>query len=823
MTILSTTASPIAWHHPDGVTKKVYDYSLSRSWLRQFITDVRVRNSYFNSDHRLVVTCLKTPVNKTARTFKRSKTIPRPDMERLQEHVTYQNTCHEIEAFLQSNPLPAELDDMHSYLVQALQRGRDVIPRITKERLVIPWSHDTELTRLHKERIIVRKLPSTVSNKDKLKVLNKSFKKRIKIIRNKMFEDKGKELNEAKEQRKMAKLWRQAKSHDKIIKKKSGPLMCPGLKDHFESHFNPDHSSLQIPVEVDTPPDYIQVLQDSNLEITSAPPRDEEISSAIKQLNNGKSSLDIEAEILKLAESIPSFTSAVKLYFGKIWEHVQIPSQWRTSKINSIWKGKGSLTDPTKQRGISNSSILCKIGMNIVLKRQSEFYNSQLKRTQFGFRKGCGTNDAIYLLRQLQDIASLSERKLYACFIDLTAAFDHVNRDMLFKTIRNRLASRTNTNIDLVESLYSSTTSYLQHQNPDTDSFQTGAGVRQGSNEGPPLYNLYSDYSLRVYDKRVEENDIPGLQIPYRIPDEATSRAQKEKAPSFGTYDDAEGGYADDLAILSWSQEDLSSRIMIINQVFKEFGLNINQTKTETVIFNWPVLELEDYPASIVSIDGTPIDNSASFKYLGVFFSHNNVSIGKEEIDNRINSAQNAFAQSRKMLTNKNIQLKTRVMFLNSLVRSRLTYGCHAWRPSQPELQKLDAAYNHFLRHMIFSGHTRVNPPPRTGAQDTSSNDSESEDDSEYDWRYLITNADLRSITNTSTLSDYYHQQQLKWISHLIRRDNDNVGKILTFHDVVRRKRGRKSLSILERVIDRSGVSRSEFLRASFQKRNTQN
>ena len=811
----------ITWHHPNGYTKKVIDYSLSQSWLRQFITDVRVRNSYFNSDHRLVVTYLRTPANKAARTFKRSKNITRPDLDRLHDQEIHQNTRNEIESFLLNNQLPTELDDMHTHLVQALQSGRNKIPRINKEKQVIPWSQNGELTRLHRDRLIIRKLPSTPTTKAKLRVLNKSFKERIKIIRNKMYKDKGKELNEAKEQRKMTKLWKQGKSHDKIIKKKPRPLNCPGLKDYFESHFNPDHSSLQTPAEVNIPPDYIQVLQDSNLEIINTPPTDEEISCAMKQLNNGKSSLDIEAEIVKLAESIPSFTSAVRSYFAKIWDNVQIPSQWRTSKINSIWKGKGSLTDPSKQRGISNSSILCKIGMNIVLKRHSEFYNRQLKRTQFGFRKGCGANDAIYLLRNLQDIASISQRKLYTCFIDLTAAFDHVNRDLLFKTIRNRLASRANTNIDLVESLYRSTTSYLHNQDPATDSFKTGSGVRQGSNEGPPLYNLYSDYSLRVYDKRVEDEQIPGLHIPYCIPDEATNRAQKEKASSNGIYDDAEGGYADDLGIFSWSQEDLCNRILIINQVFKEFGLNINKTKTETVVFNWPVAELDHYPESFLSIDGSPVKNSTSFKYLGVYFSYNNVKIGQEEMNNRINSAQNAFVQTRKMLTNKNIELQTRIMFLNALVRSRLTYGCHAWRPSGPELQKLDATYRYFLRHMIFRGHARVNPPPRAGTQAASSEDSE--DDSEYDWRFLITNADLHSITKTTTVSDYYHQQQFNWISHLIRRDNDNVGKILTFHNVVRTKRGRKSLSILERVIQHSGLSRSEFLRVSFRKENPQN
>ena len=45
----------ITWHSPDAITKKVIDYSISESWLRQYIKDVRVRNSYFNSDHRLLV------------------------------------------------------------------------------------------------------------------------------------------------------------------------------------------------------------------------------------------------------------------------------------------------------------------------------------------------------------------------------------------------------------------------------------------------------------------------------------------------------------------------------------------------------------------------------------------------------------------------------------------------------------------------------------------------------------------------------------------------------------------------------------------------
>ena len=636
-----------------------------------------------------------------------------------------------------------------------------------------------------------------------------------------MQKEKGKELNEAKEQRKISKLWRDAKSHDSILKKKPKSINCPGLKKHFKSHFNPDHSMLQTPLEIENPPEYIQLLRDSNLEILNLPPTTEEISNAIKQLNKGKSSLDIEPDIIKLADSIPPFKTAVNQYFTKIWEQKQIPYQWRSSKITPIWKGKGSASDPSKYRGISNSSIMCKVGMNIVLKRLSTFYDSQLKRTQFGFRKGLGTSDGIYLLRQLQEIASVSQRQLFTCFIDLSAAFDHVNRELLFKTIKNRFASsQVDTNIKLIEELYSSTTSFLKDQNPETDSFKTDSGVRQGGNEGPPLYNLYADYSLRVYEDRAKQNGVGGLAIPYQIPNEATSRAQKEIAPAMGTYDDTEGGYADDLGVFSWTQEDLCNSIRILTQVFAEFGLNINEDKTETVIFNWTATGENIYPNSILNINGVKIKNSKSFKYLGVYFSYDDLKIGNEELDNRINSAHNAFAPSRKMLTNKNIKLETRIMFLNSLVRSRLTYGCHAWRPSESELSKLDATYRYFLRHMIFYGHSRVNPPAPDRSSSLSSEDSSEETD--YDWRYLITNQKLHEITKTKSITQYYQQQQQNWVAHLIRRNNDNVGKILTFHNVIRKKRGRKSPSILERAIDYSGASRSEFLRVSFQKRNPQ-
>ena len=704
-------------------------------------------------------------------------------------------------------------------------KGRQMVPlRQRSSPGVLPWKNDQSMNQLCNERTNLRQAPPTPPTMQKIKTLNKQIKMRAKTIMNLDLKEKGKKINELKEQRKMAKMWKNAKGHEQTILTKPKPLHCPGLSLFFKKHFNPDQSSLSTPDELVDPPQYIQLLRDSDLQIDNQPPSDEEISKAIKQLNKGKSSTDIESEILDLAYSIPAFQNNIKTYFELIWKEKQVPNQWRQSRITPIWKKKGSALDPSNYRGISTGSTLSKVGMKIILSRLSKFYERQLKRTQFGFRSGMGCNDAIYVVKQLQEIASISNKTMFACFIDLSAAFDHINRDMLFKTVRNRLASNQSlntTNIDVLQNLYSSTTSYLQNEDPEKDSFPTKSGVRQGGMEGPPLYNVYSDYALRVSEDRKESLSIPGLSIPYCIPNEATNREQKARAAASGVYDDPESAYADDLGVFSWNLDDLEDSINILAEVFSEFGLNINQLKTKTIVFGWENYgDYEDYPTTILNINGAEIENTKAFKYLGVWLESTCLNIGQKEMDCRINSALNAFAEHKKLFTNWKINLKTRIMFLNTLVRSRLTYGCHAWRPSTPELSKLNSTYTYMLRSMIRNGHARVNPPPSGNTSSDSNSDNESIEELEVDWRYILNNDTIYGITGTKTIQEYYENQQHNFIAHTVRRENNYPCKILTFHSMHRKKRGRKSMSILERTVHKSGMSKSQFLKTCFDRVN---
>ena len=92
----------ITWHSADQVTKKVYDFILAWSWLRQYVTNCRVYNSYdFDFDHRLVIPDICTPCTEVARYGKwaaifTNKHVNLNYLKQLKQSEWLVNTTHEM-------------------------------------------------------------------------------------------------------------------------------------------------------------------------------------------------------------------------------------------------------------------------------------------------------------------------------------------------------------------------------------------------------------------------------------------------------------------------------------------------------------------------------------------------------------------------------------------------------------------------------------------------------------------------------------------------------------------------------------------------------
>jgi len=54
---------------------------------------------------------------------------------------------------------------------------------------------------------------------------------------------------------------------------------------------------------------------------------------------------------------------------------------------------------------------------------------------QFGFMKGKGTTDTIFIVRQIQEKFRANVKKLYFGFVDLEKAFDRVPREVIIWTM----------------------------------------------------------------------------------------------------------------------------------------------------------------------------------------------------------------------------------------------------------------------------------------------------------------------------------------------------------------------------------------------------
>ena len=63
--------------------------------------------------------------------------------------------------------------------------------------------------------------------------------------------------------------------------------------------------------------------------------------------------------------------------------------------------------------------------------------NQELPDVQAGFRKGRGTKDQIAYIRWIIEKAREFQKSIYFCFINYTKAFDCVDHNKLWKTLRD--------------------------------------------------------------------------------------------------------------------------------------------------------------------------------------------------------------------------------------------------------------------------------------------------------------------------------------------------------------------------------------------------
>lgn len=599
--------------------------------------------------------------------------------------------------------------------------------------------------------------PNNQQLQERHKFVKLRVRKEIRDIKNKWWSDKANEIQLYADQHDsrsffeaIKKIYEPSRRNLNPVKDSTGRLLKDEelirnrWRDHYSLLLN-QHSNINLEA-IDLIPQY------SENAILDQIPTIEEISKALKEMKNNKSAGNdgIPAEILKCL--VPEIVPHLKVLFDKIWSHEQVPQDFRDALIVNIFKKKGDPADCGNYRGISLLVVAGKILARVMSNRLLPYLDKLLPQSQCGFRPNRSTIDMIFALRQLQEKVIEQQEELHVAFVDITKAFDSIDRNTLWKIMfRFGIPSKF---VAICKSLHVNNWSRVAHNGKITDPFQTHTGVRQGCVLAPLLFNIFMAALSIIVDRKLTER---GIGIRYRYDGGLFNLGRLRATTKTRLQFITELMYADDCALVAHSHEQLQQILNIYAWAYEALGLRINIKKTKILSTPRDV----DYNPSI-NISGQQLENVEHFNYLGSILNTNaNVDI---EVRNRISAASRSFWKLRnRVFQNHDLSLKTKTAVYRAVVIPTLLYGCETWVPYARHIKALERALQRHLRQIM---HIR--------------------------WYHRVSNNTVLMRANCASIEIQISQARLRWTGHMVRMDDNRIVKNILYGELCegRRRQG---------------------------------
>jgi exonuclease III len=454
-------------------------------------------------------------------------------------------------------------------------------------------------------------------------------------------------------------------------------------------------------------------------------PEEQEVLGAIRKMTNNKApgDDDITPEMLKALPrcAITALTNII----GDIWETQRIPDDWRNAVVIPLHK-KGPKQDPANFRGISLLRSSYKILERIIVDRIIKARETTARDEQAGFRPGRSTVDQIFCLRQIMEVRRNHRKELHIAFLDFAAAFDCPDRERLFKALKaDGVPPKI---VELLADMNDHSTATVRTAAGLSERFQVRTGVRQGSVAGPLLFNYAVDDVMR----RTAELHPSAIRL----------------HPTSRTVMDLE--YADDIAVLAESPEELQRIVTTISQLAASYGLRLRPEKCKQL---WTNIK----PDTGVSVDGEKIELVPEFCYLGSVISGNGDLT--RDVTQRCRKAESAFGTLWKCLWSQPISNEMKLRVYLTAIRPIFLYSSETWAMTTSLVSKVDALERRFLRRILGYFY-----PDRKHNYEL----------------YEDVNKIMRRLSNgrvnrLNRPSEEIATRRLRWLGHILRRPHDRI------------------------------------------------
>ncbi|BHF70120.1 hypothetical protein SprV_0301317000 [Sparganum proliferum] len=190
----------------------------------------------------------------------------------------------------------------------------------------------------------------------------------------------------------------------------------------------------------------------------------------------------------------------------EMWRQGEVPHDFKDETIVHLYKRKGNRHMCDNHRGISLLNIAGKVFTRILLIRlDNHLKQGLLPESQCGFRRHHGTMDMIFAARPLQEKCQEMRTHLYSTFVDLTKAFDTVNREGLWKIMKEFGCPERF--IEMLRQLHDGMMARVTNNRAVSEAFVVTKGVKHGCVLAPTLFSLmFSAMLMDAYRDQVKFN-----------------------------------------------------------------------------------------------------------------------------------------------------------------------------------------------------------------------------------------------------------------------------------------------------------------------------
>ena len=627
----------------------------NRTHQREFLKNARAHGgTSYPSDHKLVTATLLL----RAAHFKKKPTKPRRAFDASllpQDSNLQQQFSASIQRSLETHETTDNPDQSYTQILETVTNSATLLLKCHPDPLHtrIQFSHDVQLQCLIKDRKDILRRLRRHRPTSKLKIrynrVTNTIKARIKLLQNEKLHFIANTLEEYKGNKKSYEAMRMLKKTTPtpftlldpdchILN--NAPHLLPIIQNFYTTFFNQDGITPPSPWIGDPRP-------------LRHPIHPAEVTDATTRLSNGRAAgIDgTPGELYKYGGA--HLHTHIAATFNSIFtthQTVQALGQGILITINK--PGKPHIINNTRPLTLLTS--LRKILSLILLNRIYPKVDKYISISQSAYRKNRSTADLLWAYRFYMATTQKYKDEFNIMGIDLSKAFDCINRSLLLETMQT-LLDEDEYRILLL--LITNTTLRPRVQGTYGDSFPTSIGVPQGDALSPILFAIYLETALRYHLSNLPTPYSPDLRITH---------------------------YADDTDLVTRHYTDILITNLTLPTNLSKYNLQMNTDKTE-----------------ICFVDNTT-SKTATVKKLGSKLS------ASADIKYRIMMANQSFGTLWKLwLNRKEVTTNTKLRIYNACIKPILLYNTSSTPASDHMLEPMAAAHRRHLRHLLGIHHPR--------------------------------------------------------------------------------------------------------------------